>query len=188
VTLYAFSVLKEGNVEQVRIDFIDGQPRGTIVRTMKLATQPEGCVVDSRSAKLFVGEEDRGIWQFGARATDPASGTLVGPVDGTHLVADVEGLAIAPQGRTGGYLIASSQGDNSYALYSLPAMQPAGRFRVAAGQFGSSEETDGIAFHGGSFGPAYPNGLLIVQDGVNAPAAQNFKLVSWSQVLGALSR
>jgi len=186
--LYAFSVLKEGAVHQVRLDLDGPQPRGTIVRTLRLATQPEGCVVDPRTNRLFVGEEDRGVWSFDALPAAAATGTLVAPVDGRHLVADVEGLAIAPAGRTGGYLIASSQGDNSYALYALPGMTPAGRFRVAAGRFGSTEETDGIAFHPGSFGPAYSAGLFIAQDGVNAPAAQNFKLVSWADVQRAMKR
>jgi 3-phytase len=58
--------------------------------------------------------------------------------------------------------------------------------RVAAGAFGSTEETDGIALAAGSFGANYPAGLLVVQDGVNAPAAQNFKLVSWADVLRAV--
>lgn len=184
--LYAFSVLKDGAVQQVRIDLTSGQPVGTIVRTLRLATQPEGCVVDPRTATLFVGEEVAGIWSFDARPAAPTAGRLVAPVDGRQLVADVEGLAIAPAGTNGGYLIASSQGDNSYALYSLPEMRPAGRFRVAGGQFGSTEETDGIAFHPGAFGPSYPDGLFIAQDGVNAPNAQNFKLVSWGDIRRAL--
>jgi 3-phytase len=65
-------------------------------------------------------------------------------------------------------------------------MAPAGRFRVSPGQFGSTEETDGIAFHPGSFGARYPDGLFVAQDGMNAPAAQNFKLVSWGDVLRAI--
>lgn len=185
-SLFAFSVLKEGAVHQVKIDLSSAQPRSAIVRTMTLATQPEGCVVDPRSSTLFVGEEDRGIWKFDARPTASPAGTMVAPADGRHLVADVEGLAIAPSGESGGFLIASSQGDNSYALYSLPDMQPAGRFRIVAGALGGTEETDGIAFHSGGFGPDYPDGLFIAQDGVNPPAAQNFKLVSWADVLSAL--
>ena len=40
-------------------------------------------------------------------------------------------------------------------------------------------------------GPRYPMGLLVVQDGINlapdaAQANQNFKLVSWLDVLDAL--
>jgi 3-phytase len=85
-------------------------------------------------------------------------------------------------------LIASSQGDNAYALYSLPDMKPAGRFRIAAGPLGATEETDGIALVLGSFGKDYPAGLLVAQDGQNAPAAQNFKLVSWADVLKALGQ
>lgn len=186
--LHAYSVLKSGTVAQVAITFGRGKPRGRIVRQLRLETQPEGCVVDRRSRTLYVGEEDRGIWAFDARATASRKGRLVAPVDGVHLVADVEGLALAPQGRRGGWLIASSQGDNAYALFRLPGMKPAGRFRIAAGRLGSTEETDGIAFHPGAFGQDYPGGLFVAQDGDNAPAAQNFKLVSWSDVLAALRR
>lgn len=42
---------------------------------------------------------------------------------------------------------------------------------------GATEETDGIAVAPGRFGKAYRHGLFIAQDGDNAPAAQNFKLV-----------
>ncbi len=136
--LHAFSVLKDGTVAQVAITLGQGKPRGRIVRQLKLETQPEGCVVDPRSRTLYVGEEDRGIWAFDAQATASRQGRLVAAVDGAQLVADVEGLALAPQGRRGGWLIASSQGDNAYALFRLPGMKPAGRFRIAAGRLGST--------------------------------------------------
>jgi 3-phytase len=67
-------------------------------------------------------------------------------------------------------------------------MKPAGRFRIAAGTFGATEETDGIALALGSFGPDYPAGLFVAQDGANAPAAQNFKLASWAEALAALAK
>lgn len=85
-----------------------------------------------------------------------------------------------------GWLVASSQGDNAYALYRLPGMEPAGRFRIVEGQLGSTEETDGIELVRGNFGKDYPAGLFIAQDGNNAPAAQNFKLVSWRDVMKQL--
>ncbi|MBA2466905.1 MAG: phytase [Sphingomonas sp.] len=184
----AFSVLKQGTIEQVRLRIAGGAVTGTTVRRLSVPTQPEGCVVDERTGQLFVGEERAGIWRFDARADAGLSGTIVAPVDGKQLVADVEGLALAPVGRRGGYLVASSQGDNAYALYRLPDMQPAGRFRIVAGQLGSTEETDGIALALGNFGPSFPRGLFVAQDGMNAPAAQNFKLVSWEDTLAALSR
>jgi 3-phytase len=38
----------------------------------------------------------------------------------------------------------------------------------------------------GDFGPDYPQGLFVAQDGDNAPATQNFKYVSWAKVKTAL--
>ena len=184
----AFSVLKQGIIEHVRLRLDGFSASGSTVRRLSVPSQPEGCVVDERTGTLFVGEERAGIWRFDARANATATGTLVARVDGTHLVADVEGLALAPAGRTSGFLVASSQGDNAYALFRLPDMRPAGRFRIAAGRLGSTEETDGIALALGSFGPAYPRGLFVAQDGVNAPAAQNFKLVSWRDALAAVGQ
>ncbi|MBX9642720.1 MAG: phytase, partial [Novosphingobium sp.] len=184
--LFAFSVLKAGDIHQVRIDLSAGQPFGQIVRSMKLASQTEGCVADARTMTLYVGEEARGIWAFDAKAQGSSAGKLVASVDGRQLVADVEGLALIAKGRRGGLLVVSSQGDNAYALYRLPAMTPAGRFRIVAGTVGSTEETDGIALADGSFGRDYPQGLLVVQDGVNDAGTQNFKLVSWRDVLQAL--
>lgn len=183
--LNAYSVLKHGAIHHIRIR-LDSQPVGTIVRTMKLATQTEGCVVDPRSRTLYVGEEDRGVWSFDAQTNGPIEGKLVAAVDGTQLVEDVEGLAIMPQGRRGGWLVVSSQGDNAFALYRLPGHRPVGRFRVASGAFGSVEETDGIEVHPGSFGKDYPGGLFVAQDGHNEPSAQNFKLVSWRDIVGAV--
>ena len=184
-TLYAFSVLKAGDIHQVAIDLSGSAPAGRIVRSMKLATQTEGCVTDARTGTLYIGEEDRGIWAFDTRPDGPTAGRLVAPVDGEHLVADVEGLALAPVGADSGWLVASSQGDNAYALYALPGMTPAGRFRIGAGQWGATEETDGIELVLGDFGPEYPGGLFVAQDGDNAPAAQNFKMVPWQAILDA---
>lgn len=184
--LTAFLVLKDGTIRQLELDAPRGQ--GRIVRTLKLASQSEGCVVDPRTARLYVAEEDVGIWRFDARPTSAPRPSLVAPADGVRLVADVEGLAIAAEGPGhGGWLVASSQGDNGYAVWRLADDRYMGRFRIGAGRVGATQETDGIALATGHFGPAYPDGLLVVQDGNNQPA-QNFKLVSWARVKAALKR
>ena len=181
--LRAYSVLKEGRTHEVRIDLSGAAPTFTIERVLSVPTQPEGCVVDNRNGTIYVGEEVGGLWRFAAGST---TGDLVAPIDNQYLVADLEGVALAPAGTDGGYLVASSQGDNAYAVFRLPGMEPVGRFRIAAGQFGATEETDGIDLVLGDFGPLYPQGLFVAQDGKNAPAAQNFKLVSWADVVAAL--
>jgi 3-phytase len=179
----AFSVLKDGTIHQILVR--EGWV-GSIVRTLKLPGQAEGCVVDHRNFALYVGEEDVGIHRFSALRNGPGTGELVAPADGRQLVADVEGLAIADAGGGKAWLIASSQGDNAYAVYSLPDHRPVGRFRVVDGAIGGSEETDGIEVMLGDFGPAFPGGLFIAQDGHNAAAAQNFKLVAWDDIARAL--
>ncbi|MFL9841336.1 phytase [Sphingomonas sp. ST-64] len=186
-TLHAFNVIKDGTIRQVALDLTGATPTGTIVRTLKLATQSEGCAADARTQRLYVGEENVGLWRFDARADGPTDGTLVAPVDGERLVADVEGVTLAPEGTgTGGYVIVSSQGDNAYSIYRLSDDSYVGRFRIAAGSIGATEETDGIDFAPGDFGPAYPGGLFVAQDGYNPPRAQNFKYVAWADIKAAL--
>lgn len=180
--LRVYSVLKHGATEEFRLSF-GAQPAAVHLRTMSVPTQAEGCVVDPRDGTVYIGEEDAGIWRFAPGST---LGELVAPIDNKYLVADVEGLALLPLGGSGGYLVASSQGDNAYTVFDLPSMAPRGRFRIAAGQFGGAEETDGIELASGSFGPAFPDGLFVAQDGHNQPRAQNFKLVSWADVKAVL--
>jgi 3-phytase len=182
--LTAFVTFKQGMVRQVELDV--QAATGRIMRTLQLGSQPEGCVVDPRTARLYVGEEDVGIWRFDARAASGPKGMLIARVDGKRLFADVEGLAIAAEGPTnGGWLVASSQGDNAYTLWRLSDERFAGRVRIDAGQFGATQETDGIEVITGDFGPAFPGGLMVVQDGDNQPA-QNFKLLGWDKVKAAL--
>lgn len=182
--IVAFSAPKEGTIYRTTITEANGAFVGTTTTLAQIPTQTEGCIADPRTGTLFIGEEDAGIW-----AIDIATGAkrMVAPVDNKMLVADVEGLAIAPQGKDGGYLIASSQGDNAYAVFRLPGVTPVGRFRIAAGTFGSTEETDGIELDNRDFGPDFPGGLFIAQDGMNAPKAQTFKYARWDEILAALS-
>ncbi len=187
--LFGFVVLKDGRIDQVSIDLPPGAaPVVRTVRSMKLGTQSEGCVVDDRTGLLYVAEEDVGLWRFDADPAAPITATPIAKVDGTTLVADAEGLALAPAGRSGGYLVASSQGDNAYTLYRLPDMAYAGRFRIGGGAIDGTSDTDGIDLMLGDFGPAFPHGLMVAQDGDNAPATQNFKFVSWGDVLKALGK
>jgi 3-phytase len=184
----AFVVLKDGTINQVALDLGGASPSGRIVRTMKLASQAEGCVVDPRSRRLYVAEEDVGIWRFDARPEGSSTPMRVAAVDGRTLVADVEGLALAQQPGGRGMLVASSQGDNAYALFDLADERFVGRFRIGQGRVGATSETDGIEVALGDFGPDFPEGLMIAQDGDNSPHAQNFKLVDWRAIRKAASR
>jgi 3-phytase len=184
--LFAFVVMKDGRIDQLAFDLSGAAPTAKLVRSMKLATQSEGCVADDRTGILYVAEEDVGVWKFDADPSGSASAISFAQVDKKHLFDDAEGLALMPQGKTGGYLVVSSQGDNAYTLYALSDGGFVGRFRIRDGKVDRTQETDGIDLAVGDFGPDYPNGLFVAQDGDNSPDAQNFKYVSWGDVVGAL--
>jgi myo-inositol-hexaphosphate 3-phosphohydrolase len=185
--LFGFVVLKDGRIDQLAIDLSGAAPKVTKVREMKLGTQSEGCIADDRTGLLYVAEEDVGLWRFAADPSAPVTATAIAKADGKEIVMDAEGLAIAPEGTDGGWLIASSQGDNAYTVYALPGVTYAGRFRIAgAGGVDGTFETDGIELVTGDFGANYPQGLFVAQDGDNAPETQNFKYASWADVIAAL--
>jgi 3-phytase len=184
--LFGFVVLKDGRIDQLSIDLSGPAPAIRKVREMKLGSQSEGCVADDRTGKLYVAEEDVGLWRFDAAPDAPPTATAIARVDGKSLVADAEGLALAPSGKDGGYLVVSSQGDNAYTLYRLPGMTYAGRFRLGGGAIDGTQETDGIDLVLGDFGPAYPGGLFVAQDGDNEPETQNFKFAAWADIAKAI--
>jgi 3-phytase len=193
--LYYFVDSKDGEIEQWELfDNGAGLVDATKIRNLKkLGTQPEACVVDDELGFLYIGEEDVGIWKYGAEpTTDPASPLgqgisvdHVGP--GGHLVADVEGLAIAKTGAGTGYLIVSNQGDSTYPMYTREGANTYVKtFRVGTNVCGIDEVTgsDGIEVTTASLGPAFPQGLFVTQDDTNPGFSQNFKLVPLQDILG----
>ena len=190
--LEAFINDKDGSFLQYRIEAgADGKGMsGKLLRRLKVASQPEGCVVDDRNERLFLGEEKRGVWTVSARGDAPAKLSMIMPV-GPQLVADVEGMGLY-HGDKNDYLVVSSQGDNSYLVLDAKApYRVRGSFRVgynlAAGIDGTSE-TDGLEVSSANFGGPYAKGMLVIQDGYKRlpDGPQNFKYVAWDDVAKAL--
>lgn len=182
---------KSGQFRQFALSATDSIWSGALVRSFKLASQPEGCVADDRRERLFIGEEKRGIWTVAARADVPARPQMVLGV-GRDLRPDVEGMAIY-HGSNASWLIVSSQGDNSYVvLDALAPFKVRGRFKVgvdpATGIDGASE-TDGLDVTSHNLGGAFARGMLVLQDGYKRmpDGPQNFKYVSWDDVATALT-
>ncbi|WP_428820257.1 phytase [Microbulbifer sp. MCCC 1A16149] len=160
--------------------------------TLEVESQVEGCVVDDEMQMLFFGEEDGGIWRLDIAGflAGEAKPQLIAPVDGERLAADVEGMGLYHAGDKS-YLVVSSQGNNSYALFSRDGSQFVGHFRVDINldkHLDGSSETDGLEVSSAAFGSQYPQGLLVVQDGRNRMPSQtqNFKLVSWADIAETL--
>ncbi|EPM69413.1 phytase domain-containing protein [Pseudomonas syringae pv. theae ICMP 3923] len=188
--LYAFANGKDGRFLQYRLSAPNGRAQGELVRSFKVETQPEGCVADDQRQRLFLGEEDVGVWEVDARADKPATLSSVIKV-GDVVHADVEGLALY-QSDAHDYLVISSQGNDSYVVVDAePPYTLRGAFRVglnaSAGIDGTSE-TDGIEVTSMNLGGPWSKGMLVVQDGRKRmpEQAQNFKFVPWAEVTKTL--
>jgi 3-phytase len=188
--------------------------------------QVEGMVVDHAAEVLYLGQEQVGIWRLPLwrlfakptlvdmvrevgvpydRVWDADSGEYTCTlhwerdpgVGGRHLSADVEGLTIYDAGHGRGYLIASSQGDSTFAVYERGGGNGyLGGFVVGdGGAVDGAEHCDGAAVVSAPVGRAFPHGLLVVHDGENRPEVldgdgaprenTNFKLVPWERVAHA---
>ena len=170
-----------------------GKVRAKLVRELPFETQVEGCVADDETGMLYTGEEDVGIWREGAEPRGgPARTTLANVADNPALKDDMEGIGLYAMADGKGYLVVSSQGNDSYAVFRREGDNAyVGSFRIgadmAAGIDGVSE-TDGLDVTSMAAGPAFPHGLMVAQDGrnVSPPENQNFKLVPWERVAKAL--
>lgn len=186
---YVFVNDEDGLVEQWRIfDDGTGQVDAEWVRSFAVGSQTEGCVVDDERGSLYIAEEDVGIWKYAAEPDASATRTLVAAVDEEQLVADVEGLTIYYAAGGGGYLIASSQGSDSFVVYQRDGDNAyVATFEIAAGEtVDKVTNTDGIDVVNLALGDAFPGGLFVAQDSDGAEdGRQNFKLVSWAVIAEA---
>ncbi len=184
--------------------------------------QVEGMVVDRKRHELYAGQEQVGIHrvalrrkgfasapvlvekvrEFGVPATyDPVEEECVQSGEdpgfgGEHLSADVEGLTIARRpGRGGDLLLASSQGDDTYAAFADAGGGGfVGSFTIDLGD-DRVQESDGADVVTVDLGPGLRSGLLVTQDGEDTGIQvdpdrdpTNFKFTPFERVLAALRR
>ena len=188
---YAWVNGSDGEYEIWRLND-GGELKPERIDRFSLPTKPEGCVVDDQTGIAYIGEEEHGIWRMPARAGGFGEKTLLDSVDSDRLAADVEGLDIYRTAPGRAILVASSQGDYTYAFYDLnDGDRYIGSVRIAdnpASGIDGAEETDGLAVSAVNLGEGFEQGVLVVQDGFNRQpeARQNFKLVPWESVARAL--
>jgi 3-phytase len=167
-----------------------GTVAGTMVRQFDVGTQTEGCVADDILGQFYIGEEAVGIWKYGA---EPSAGSARVQVDktgtGGHLTADVEGLSIYYTSQGTGYLIASSQGNSTIAVYTrVGANTYLGNFTlVANGTIDAVSGTDGLDVTNFPVGTTFPQGLFVAHDSANSGGtASNYKFARWDLIATAL--
>ncbi|MEU5808699.1 phytase [Streptomyces sp. NPDC047718] len=181
--LYAFPNSTSGRVEQWELAVSGNSVTATPVRLWDAGSAVEGCYADDTTGKLYLGEEDVGVWIYGA---EPTAGTGRSRLDSTgsggHITADTEGITAA-----GNRIFVSSQGSNDFTVYDRTSHAYLGRFSVTNGTAADDcEDTDGIDATAADLGPAFPQGVFVCQDGSNGSPGtsgnQNFKFVPLQRI------
>ncbi|WP_416904538.1 phytase [Micromonospora echinospora] len=183
--------------------------------------QLEGVAVDQSSGVLYAAQEDVGLWRlqlplgsgsqpqlidrvrdFGIHDVYDSETEECEPVDpnsrgygGNLLTADAEGVDIYYGPGATGYVLVSSQGDDTFAIYRRQGTNKAvGSFRVT-GVDGADDinGSDGLAVTNRPVG-GYRQGLLVTHDEPETGAdvdderdATNFSYVSWDDIARAMS-
>ena len=199
---YAFVTSNQTDtITQYELNGDSGMVAAQLVRTIDIHPRVpdgrdaplEGCVTDDAGRSLFVGEHDWHIWRYGAEPTDPGGTGDRVMVDSTlpeggHFDPDVEGMTVVEMPGGERFLVASSQGDDTFTVYRATA--PYEFFRkvkvVASATADGCNRTDGIDAVAVNLGPSFPQGIFVCQDNQNTapgPGAMNFKFVRLETVL-----
>lgn len=188
---FAFINGKSGMIEQWElVPAKYNKISGNIVRTFSVGSQPEGMVADDATGLLYVAEEQKGIWIFDAEPDGQSEGRFIGMSgeENQNIAYDVEGLALLHRADSAGYLIASSQGNNSYAVFERGGEHRyITSFIVTGDSIDAVEETDGLDISSAGLNETFRGGVFVVQDGFNYDGdekkPQNFKLIDVRDIL-----
>ena len=187
---YAFAAAN-GQLEQWKLYVVNGEVRGTLVRSIPIGIGAGYCAADSLSGSVYVAEETVGIWRLAAEPEtegEKSAVDLIAPF-GT-LKDEVKGIAVYRVDDSTAYLIATDAGDASYAVYNLEDHKLLGRFNAAAASedpaLDAVDESEGIATTAYDFGGEFPGGLVAIFDESNEGGHGNAKLIQWSAISGAM--
>jgi 3-phytase len=184
--------------------------------------QVEGMVVDRDRRVLYAAQEDVGIWRMELNFANPV---LIDRVreygvpwefdaeqeecvilneqnpgfGGQHLAADAEGLTIYYGSNLEGYVLASSQGDDTFAVYERKGDNAyLGSFEVSPAhkrRIDGVQASDGATVINVPLNAVFREGLLVVHDGENTPEVlddagevrpnTNFKFIRWEGIAQA---
>jgi myo-inositol-hexaphosphate 3-phosphohydrolase len=148
-------------------------------------------VADDGLQRLYVSEEDVGIWRYGAEPGEGDTRALVDGVvsDGGHLTPSIKGTALYYRSDGEGYLIAASEGAGNFLVYDRVDNSFLGNFEIRAGNgVDNVNGQDGIDVMNLPLGAGFPQGMFVTQDHVNTDAGngnsgnQNYKYVPWQAI------
>lgn len=191
-TFHAGITSKKGIYQQYAIAEKNGNFTATKLREFSTHTKTEGCVFDDRTGTLYIAEEEGGLYRYPAAPSGKDAQITIAKAWDHGMKPDLEGVTVYEDGTDAGYLVVSSQGNNSFAVFSLPDHQFAGRFSIKSGNIDAVSTTDGIAAISTPT-QHFPKGFLVVQDDMDnriasdAAKKQNFKIIDWRDIMKHLT-
>lgn len=185
--LYVGLTSKAGVFQQYLLDMSGDAITGRKLREFSTGTKTEGCVFDDRTRQLYIAEETGGLYQYPAAPSGKDEPIVLMKAGDYGSKADLEGVTLYAEGDNAGYLLVSSQGNNSFVAFNLPSHTFAGRFTVVNGDVDGVTTTDGIDVTPMATA-RFPKGFMVVQDDQNdqssseAGRRQNLKVIDWRRI------
>jgi 3-phytase len=190
---YAFLTEDDGDITQYELFDQGGSVDARKARSWPLGAPAAHCVADDETGRLFVSQQS-GVWRYDAEPdASPLARKQVDRAGSDHLTREVGGVAVVNQPGRQGFLLASSAGDNTFALYRRGQDHGwLGQRQVVDGATADGcNATMGIDAVAADLGPDFPAGIFICQDGHNtAPGSagrQNFKFVRLDRLIDTSS-
>ncbi len=186
---YVFVNGEGGEVEQWELNYQNGELGANLVRNFMVSSRPEGMVADDENGILYIGVEEEGILKVKAEPEYEFETKWVegsNPTDRSLVSSDIEGLALYKTSEKT-YLIASSQGNFSYAVFETGKTDKyLFSFVIDDDEIDGVIETDGLEVVNYPLNANFPKGMLVVHDGYNFSndtlRNQNFKYISWEKI------
>ena len=176
---YFVTTSKSGVVEQYELaDDGKGKVKGTKVRTWD-SGYSEGAAGDDVSGKIYIGEENKGVWEIGGEPTDPTPGKRILKIGDHGLKSDVEGLTIYRfAGGKEGYLLVSNQGAHNFKVFTLTGGHEfLGTFTIAG-----ASETDGIDVTNVNLGGPFAKGMFACHSNRKRGGGCPVLLTAWAKI------
>ena len=180
----------EKGAELYKIWSTDKGLKFNFIREFDVRSRSEGCVVDDIKGKLYLAEEEKGIWKYDLMKPNQPKILVDSIKKNNRLSADIEGLTLFYTNQNEGYLLASSQGNNRFIVYDRHTNRYIFDFEIKGNRsIDAVSHTDGIDITNLAISAKFPFGAFIVQDDRNRDHGkkrkQNFKFVSWQDIVKA---
>ena len=154
-------------------------------------------MADDETGYVYIAAENTSLWRYRTSSGEiqTAGRVELDNTSGPNLDADIEGLTMWYSGTDGqGYLIASSQGSDEFAIYDRHFSGTNANLHLlnfdtidGAGSLDRVTATDGIDIVNLDLGGVYDAGMFLAHDDDNDPSGENYKMFSWKDIAQAAS-